>query len=432
MARSHYTNVPPDKGWRKISCDVADDHLRPRPRAAAPGVEDADAGRLSARRFRTRRRGRDELRRKVLSDELASEEQLLGRSAAAPTATARRSRCPTSRPTPRNIGSASPSCARPCSCTSATSRRCARRSPRCASARMRRPRAGSARVRARDEAATVLAAGGTPRRSRDFDLLATAVLLLDDRGRISYANPAAENLFELSRQKLMHQALPDDLRRVAHAARRDRKRATATGASYTEQELELGVDGQAEAAPDMHGLVDRRRRRRAAARVPPHRPAAEDRARGAAAGAAAGEPRADPQPRARDQESARRHSRRRAAARARARPAAARRVHAGDHRRGRPAAAARQPAARAAPRADVSAHQHPRGAGARERRRAGGVSRGFPIVCDFDTSLPEFDADHEQLMQAALNIVRNAAQALSASRRRCARRSVSSRASRAA
>ena len=61
----------------------------------------------------------------------------------------------------------------------------------------------------------------------------------------------------------------------------------------------------------------------AAARVPPHRPAAEDRARGAPAGAAAGEPRADPQPRARDQEPARRHPRRGAAARARARPAAA-------------------------------------------------------------------------------------------------------------
>src|SRR6185437_12483688 len=39
----------------------------------------------------------------------------------------------------------------------------------------------------------------------------------------------------------------------------------------------------------------------------------------------------------------------------------------------------------------------------------------IPIICDFDTSLPEFDADHEQLMQAALNIVRNAAQALAGS-----------------
>jgi two-component system nitrogen regulation sensor histidine kinase GlnL len=34
------------------------------------------------------------------------------------------------------------------------------------------------------------------------------------------------------------------------------------------------------------------------------------------------------------------------------------------------------------------------------------------VYCDFDTSLPEFEADAEQMMQAALNIVRNAAQAL--------------------
>jgi two-component system nitrogen regulation sensor histidine kinase GlnL len=36
----------------------------------------------------------------------------------------------------------------------------------------------------------------------------------------------------------------------------------------------------------------------------------------------------------------------------------------------------------------------------------------IPVICDFDTSLPEFDADAEQLTQAVLNIVRNAAQAL--------------------
>ncbi len=45
------------------------------------------------------------------------------------------------------------------------------------------------------------------------------------------------------------------------------------------------------------------------------------------------------------------------------------------------------------------------------------VQAEFPrvdVVCDFDTSLPEFDADPEQLTQATLNIVRNAAQALEA------------------
>ncbi len=43
------------------------------------------------------------------------------------------------------------------------------------------------------------------------------------------------------------------------------------------------------------------------------------------------------------------------------------------------------------------------------------VQAEFPrvgIVCDFDISLPDLDADAEQLTQATLNIVRNAAQAL--------------------
>src|SRR5262249_40069049 len=45
----------------------------------------------------------------------------------------------------------------------------------------------------------------------------------------------------------------------------------------------------------------------------------------------------------------------------------------------------------------------------------GVVQAEFPhvnIVSDFDASLPEFDADPEQLTQAVLNIVRNAAQAV--------------------
>ena len=39
----------------------------------------------------------------------------------------------------------------------------------------------------------------------------------------------------------------------------------------------------------------------------------------------------------------------------------------------------------------------------------------IPIACDFDSSLPELDADYEQVMQAALNILRNAAQVLAGS-----------------
>ena len=42
-----------------------------------------------------------------------------------------------------------------------------------------------------------------------LDLLATAVLLLDRDGRIAYVNPAAENLFELSRTKFVRHTLDD-------------------------------------------------------------------------------------------------------------------------------------------------------------------------------------------------------------------------------
>ena len=39
-------------------------------------------------------------------------------------------------------------------------------------------------------------------------------------------------------------------------------------------------------------------------------------------------------------------------------------------------------------------------------------ARGLKIVRDYDTSIPEFNGDREQLIQAVLNVVRNAAQAL--------------------
>jgi two-component system nitrogen regulation sensor histidine kinase GlnL len=41
----------------------------------------------------------------------------------------------------------------------------------------------------------------------------------------------------------------------------------------------------------------------------------------------------------------------------------------------------------------------------------------IPVVCDFDISLPDIQADPEQLTQAFLNVVRNAAQALAGTTR---------------
>ena len=73
-----------------------------------------------------------------------------------------------------------------------------------------------------------------------LDLLATAVLLLDDNLAICYANPAAENLFESSKKQLV-----DHSARVifgdAPALLQAIDKALASRASYTEQELELGL-----------------------------------------------------------------------------------------------------------------------------------------------------------------------------------------------
>ena len=76
-----------------------------------------------------------------------------------------------------------------------------------------------------------------------LELLATAVLLLDETLEVCYANPAAENLFEVSRRQLLGnsaRALFGDAPALFQAV----DKALANGASYTEQELELGVNGK--------------------------------------------------------------------------------------------------------------------------------------------------------------------------------------------
>ena len=80
-----------------------------------------------------------------------------------------------------------------------------------------------------------------------LELLAAAVLLLRNDGRVSYANPAAENLFELSRPKIVGHT-PRELFGDCPALLAAIGRAVLRGASYTEQELELGVSGK----PKLH------------------------------------------------------------------------------------------------------------------------------------------------------------------------------------
>jgi two-component system nitrogen regulation sensor histidine kinase GlnL len=77
-----------------------------------------------------------------------------------------------------------------------------------------------------------------------LELLATAVLILARDRTIRYANPAAENLFELSQAKLVDQRLTSVFGDCA-ALCAAMDKAVAAEASYTEQELELRVDSRA-------------------------------------------------------------------------------------------------------------------------------------------------------------------------------------------
>ncbi|TMG86341.1 MAG: nitrogen regulation protein NR(II) [Betaproteobacteria bacterium] len=88
-----------------------------------------------------------------------------------------------------------------------------------------------------------MAADDDPAPYPGLELLATAILMLTETLEISYANPAAENLFELSRRQL----LGNSARTIfgeAPALFQAIDKALSSGASYTEQELELGVNGK--------------------------------------------------------------------------------------------------------------------------------------------------------------------------------------------
>jgi hypothetical protein len=76
----HYSNVPPEKGWRRLSCTSGAGSSSPRP-AASGRATSSPAGfpRVDAET----QKGRDDVRKKVLTEELAAEEKLLAESRAA-------------------------------------------------------------------------------------------------------------------------------------------------------------------------------------------------------------------------------------------------------------------------------------------------------------------------------------------------------------
>ncbi len=83
-----------------------------------------------------------------------------------------------------------------------------------------------------------------------LDLLVTAVLILDERFVIRYANPAAENLFALSRNLMLQQALDEVFTRDdALAAALDSARTNKAG--YSDYDVKLSAIGRV----DVHHLI---------------------------------------------------------------------------------------------------------------------------------------------------------------------------------
>ena len=76
-----------------------------------------------------------------------------------------------------------------------------------------------------------------------LDLLATAVLLLDGKRHIEYANAAAENLFALSRKQMAGRGIScvfNESERLSHAL----DQAVRQRGTYIEQEIEVAINGR--------------------------------------------------------------------------------------------------------------------------------------------------------------------------------------------
>jgi hypothetical protein len=76
----HYSNMPPEKGWKRISCSEGTEDAPQKPRASSGGsttTRSAPTPTNFPRVDATTQRGRDDVRRKVLMDELSTEEKLL-------------------------------------------------------------------------------------------------------------------------------------------------------------------------------------------------------------------------------------------------------------------------------------------------------------------------------------------------------------------
>ena len=251
-----------------------------------------------------------------------------------------------------------------------------------------------------------------------FELLATAVMVLDHEIVVQYANPAAENLFEFSNRNIVGQ----NVSRVFENASvflAAVECAISNDCTYIEHDVLLRHARPCTAASQLHhyaggGAGLARRVEQGGRGVPPDRPAAQDRARGAHHRPDQANRDACTQPRPRDQESPGRHPRRGTAARTRARAPdlseytqvimkEADRLQSLMDRLLTPN--------RALQLSMVNIHE------VLERVRSvvlaeypGRARHRARLRCQPAAA----EADREQLIQAALNVVRNAAQALGA------------------
>ena len=89
-----------------------------------------------------------------------------------------------------------------------------------------------------------LAGEDAPSACAGLELLATAVLMLDNERRVTYANPAAENLFELAKKHLLGHR-PEQIFADAQGLCASIDKAVRGGSAYTEQELEVAIAGKA-------------------------------------------------------------------------------------------------------------------------------------------------------------------------------------------
>jgi two-component system nitrogen regulation sensor histidine kinase GlnL len=243
-----------------------------------------------------------------------------------------------------------------------------------------------------------------------LELLATSVLMLDARRAIVYVNPAAENLFEVSRCKLQGQTTRE-LFGGSPGLEAGITRALETRAAYTEQELELAVPGkgklhltctispldQSEASLLVElRHIDQQLKIAREERLNEQQQANRELIRnlaheiknplGGIRGAAQLLEHELPRPQLCEYTQ----------------------VIIGEADRLQSLVNRLLTPHRLPQFSRINVHQV-------LVRVKGVVQAEFPsilVACDFDTSLPEFDADAEQLTQALLNILRNAAQAL--------------------